>query len=150
MIHSATFSIYCIHFASFCQTDLKNFVPLLFPTCCVFGCNFLASRLNLTSSATFSNCCNLFLQISIGYIPFCRTDQLRYLFHILYMFCIYYIDKNGKKVYSALCKLPNLHLDFSNCHIGHYFRYFFNLLCSFSSYFLICAIADIFSATFSI
>ena len=36
MIHSATFSIYCIHFASFCQIDLKNFVPLLFPTCCVF------------------------------------------------------------------------------------------------------------------
>ena len=168
-IHSATFSTSCKRFAPFCQIDLNNFVPLHFPTCCVFFCNhlaarlnlissatfsiccnlclqisignipfcrndplrylfhilytfciflsnrlekfcsttfsnllclfcnFLASRLNLTSSATFSNCCNLFLQISIGYIPFCRTDQLRYLFHILYIFCIYYIDLNGKK-----------------------------------------------------
>ena len=80
-----TFCIFLLNrLAKFCSTTFSNLL-------CLF-CNCLASRLNLTSSATFSNCCNLFLQISIGYIPFCRTDQLRYLFHILYMFCIYYID----------------------------------------------------------
>ena len=69
-IHSATFSTSCKHFAPFCQIDLNNFVPLHFPTCCVFFCNHLAARLNLISSATFSICCNLCLQISIGNIPF--------------------------------------------------------------------------------
>ena len=69
-IHSATFSTSCKRFAPFCQIDLNNFVPLHFPTCCVFFCNHLAARLNLISSATFSICCNLCLQISIGNIPF--------------------------------------------------------------------------------
>ena len=55
-IHSATFSTSCIRFAPFCQIDLNNFVPLHFPTCCVFFCNHLAARLNLISSATFSIC----------------------------------------------------------------------------------------------
>ena len=58
-IHSATFSTSCKRFAPFCQIDLNNFVPLHFPTCCVFFCNHLAARLNLISSATFSICCNL-------------------------------------------------------------------------------------------
>ena len=88
-IHSATFSTSYKHFAPFCQIDLNNFVPLHFPTCCVFFCNHLAARLNLISSATFSICCNLCLQISIRNIPFCRNDPLRYLFHILYTFCIF-------------------------------------------------------------
>ena len=95
-IHSATFSTSCIRFAPFCQIDLNNFVPLHFPTCCVFFCNHLAARLNLISSATFSICCNLCLQISIGNIPFCRNDPLRYLFHILYTFCIFLSNRLEK------------------------------------------------------
>ena len=90
-IHSATFSTSCKRFAPFCQIDLNNFVPLHFPTCCVFFCNHLAARLNLISSATFSICCNLCLQISIGNIPFCRNDPLRYLFHILYTFFNFFV-----------------------------------------------------------
>ena len=35
-IHSATFYTSCKRFAPFCQKDLNNFVPLHFPTCCVF------------------------------------------------------------------------------------------------------------------
>ena len=95
-IHSATFSTSCKRFAPFCQIDLNNFVPLHFPTCCVFFCNHLAARLNLISSATFSICCNLCLQISIGNIPFCRNDPLRYLFHILYTFCIFLSNRLEK------------------------------------------------------
>ena len=95
-IHSATFSTSCKRFAPFCQIDLNNFVPLHFPTYCVFFCNNLAARLNLISSATFSICCNLCLQISIGNIPFCRNDPLRYLFHILYTFCIFLSNRLEK------------------------------------------------------
>ena len=95
-IHSATFSTSCKCFALFCQIDLINFVPLHFPSYCVFFCNHLAARLNLISSATFSICCNLCLQISIGNIPFCRNDPLRYLFHILYTFCIFLSNRLEK------------------------------------------------------
>ena len=136
-IHSATFSISCKRFALFCQIDLNNFVLLHFPTFRVFFCNHLAARLNLISSATFSICCNLCLQISIGNIPFCRNDPLRYLFHILYTFCIF-LSNRLEKFYSAifsnlLCLFCNFLASRLNLTSSATFSNGCNLFCKYQS-----------------